>query len=93
MRLVQTSAAGLDGLNPASARIRERTGCSIVAIERDEELFVEFDRDFEIARGDSIYVCGSDEAVEKYFESYPEARSSSARSTASAVSPSTESPV
>jgi uncharacterized protein with PhoU and TrkA domain len=74
MRLVKTSAAGLDDLNPASARIRERTGCSIVVIERDRELFAEFDRDFEIRRGDSIYLCGTEEAVDKYFELFPEAR-------------------
>jgi Trk K+ transport system NAD-binding subunit len=74
VRLVKTSAVGLGNLNPASARIRERTGCSIVVIERDRELFVEFDRDFEIRPGDSIYICGSEEAVDKYFELFPEAR-------------------
>ena len=74
MRLVRTSAAGLGGRNPASARIRERTGCSIVVIERGENLFTELDRDFEIRPGDSIYLCGSEEAVEKYFELFPQAR-------------------
>ena len=79
MRLVRTSAAGLGGLNPASARIRERTGCSIVVIERGEDLFTEFDRDFEIHPGDSICLCGSEEAVEKYFELFPQARGVPAR--------------
>ncbi len=74
MRLVKTSAAGLGGLNPASARIRERTGCSIVVIERDGELLVDFGRDFEIRPDDSIYLCGSDEGVDTYFELFPEAR-------------------
>jgi len=92
MRLVQASAAGLGGLNPHSARIRERTGCSIVAIERDEKLFVDLERDFEIGPGDSVYLCGSEEAVDKYFELFPDARSPSAGSTASASSPSAESP-
>lgn len=84
MRLVKTTAEGLGGRNPASSRIRERTGCSLVMIERDEELLADFDRDFEIRRGDSIYLCGSEEAVDKYFELFPEARSASARSTGSA---------
>ena len=74
MRLVKTSAAGLGGLDPASARIRERTGCSIVVIERDGGLFVDFDRDFEIRPDDSIYLCGSEEGVDKYFGIFPEAR-------------------
>lgn len=74
MRLVKTSAVGLGGLNPASARIRQRTGCSIVVIERDGDLLVDFDRDFEIHPADSIYLCGSEEGVHKYFELFPEAR-------------------
>ncbi len=93
MRLMQASAAGLGGLNPGSARIRERTGCSIVAIERHEELFVDFAGDFEIDPGDSIYLCGSEEAVDKYFGLFPEARSASARSAESVSLPSAEMPV
>jgi uncharacterized protein with PhoU and TrkA domain len=46
-----------------------------VVIERGEDLFTELDRDFEIHPGDSIYLCGSEEAVEKYFELFPQARS------------------
>jgi len=56
MRLVKVSAAGLGGLDPASARIRERTGCSIVVIERGGDLLVDLDRDFEIHPEDSIYL-------------------------------------
>jgi Trk K+ transport system NAD-binding subunit len=74
MRLVKASAAGLGGLNPASARIRESTGCSIVVIERDGDLLVDFDRDFEIHADDSIYLCGSEEGIDKYFEFFPDAR-------------------
>ena len=54
-------------------------------IERYGKLFADFDRDFEIRHGDSICLCGSEEAVDKYFELFPEARSASARSTASAL--------
>ena len=74
MRLAKVTSAGLEGRNPVSARIRERTGCSMVAIERDGGLFVEFDRHFEIRSGDCIYLCGSEDAVGRYFSHFPKAR-------------------
>jgi Trk K+ transport system NAD-binding subunit len=75
VRLVKVSAAGLTGLDPVAARIPERTGCSIAAIQRGEEILVELDREFEIEDGDCIYLCGSREAVMRYFRLFPEARS------------------
>lgn len=78
MRLAKVSASGLEGQTPSSARVRERTGCSVVAVERGEELFVEFDQDFEIRSGDSVYLCGSESAVGKYFADFPKARGPSA---------------
>jgi Trk K+ transport system NAD-binding subunit len=74
VRLVKVSAAGLAGLDPVSARIPERTGCSIAAIERGAAIIVDPDREFEIEEGDSLYLCGSQEAVARYFELFPEAR-------------------
>jgi Trk K+ transport system NAD-binding subunit len=75
VRLVKATAAGIAGLDPASARIPERTGCWIVAIERGDEVLVEVDPEFEIQSGDSVYLCGSQESVNLYFELFPEARS------------------
>jgi Trk K+ transport system NAD-binding subunit len=75
VRLVKVPAAGLTGFDPVSARIPERTGCSIAAIQRGEEILVELDREFEIEDGDFLYLCGSREAVTRYFDLFPEARS------------------
>jgi K+/H+ antiporter YhaU regulatory subunit KhtT len=50
----------------------------VVAIERGEELFVEFDHNLEIHPGDTVYLCGSEHAVAKYFADFPEARGPSA---------------
>jgi Trk K+ transport system NAD-binding subunit len=74
MRLAKASSAGLEGLDPASARIRERTGCSLVAVERGAEILVDLKRDFEIRDGDFVYLCGSGEAIGKYFDLFPEGR-------------------
>ena len=71
---MKASAAGVEGLTPASARIRERSGCSIVALEREGELLVDFDPELKIRSGDCVYLCGSAEAVSRYFDLFPGAR-------------------
>lgn len=78
IRLTRVAAAGLEGLNPISARIRERTGCSVVAVGRGPELFAEFEPTFEIQGGDALYLCGAPEAIARYFELYPDARPAAA---------------
>jgi Trk K+ transport system NAD-binding subunit len=78
IRLVKVSAAGLEGLTPVSARIRERSGCSIVALEREAELLVEFAPEFKIRSGDCVYLCGSADAVARYFDLFPNARDAAA---------------
>jgi Trk K+ transport system NAD-binding subunit len=75
MRVAKVSSAGLEGLDPVSARVRARTGCSIVAIERGEDLVIDFDEEMEILPGDHVYVVGTGEAVSRYFDVYPQDRS------------------
>ncbi len=72
LRVVKVSARGLDGQHPAEMSIREKTGCSVVAVERGEELLVEFVDDFRFHAGDAVYICGSGEATQKYSETFPQ---------------------
>jgi Trk K+ transport system NAD-binding subunit len=76
MRLAKCTAAGLEGLSPESSRVRQETGCSIVAIEREGKILFELGRSFEIHAGDAIVLCGSDEAVSRYFDRFPAAKKS-----------------
>jgi Trk K+ transport system NAD-binding subunit len=71
LRVVKVTAQGLEERRPAELEIRERTGCSVVAVERGEELLVEFSEEFRFRAGDSIYICGSGEATQKYTEIFP----------------------
>jgi Trk K+ transport system NAD-binding subunit len=71
MRVVKATSRGVAGLTPVTARIREETGCSVVAVERDGEILVELGREFVFAREDTVYLCGSSEAVARYFERHP----------------------
>ena len=74
LRIVKANADGLVGSHPGHAGVLEKTGCQIVAVGRGPEVFVEFGTDFAVAESDSLYVCGSEEALESYFEMYPAER-------------------
>jgi Trk K+ transport system NAD-binding subunit len=68
LKLKRVSAEGLAGRHPAELQIRERTGCSVVAVERGDDVVVEFGADFRFDAGDAVYVCGDTEAVGKFKE-------------------------
>ena len=57
-----------DQQDPAELGVRERTGTSIVAVERGEEVLVEFGPDFRFHPEDAVYVCGSSRAVRRFQE-------------------------
>ena len=71
IRLVRTAAGELAGSQLIAARIRERTECSIVAVERGEEVILEFGADFEVKEKDFLYVTGSSEHIHRFFEEFP----------------------
>lgn len=66
LKILKVPANGLVGRRPAELRIRERTGCSVVAVERGEEVLVELGEDFRFETGDTVYICGSTGAVRRF---------------------------
>jgi Trk K+ transport system NAD-binding subunit len=73
LRVAKLTARGLENRHLAELDIRTVTGCSVVAVERGDELLVEFGPDFRFQATDAIYICGSAEATQKYGEIYPQA--------------------
>ncbi len=73
LKLLRTSVDGLAGKRAAEADIRRRTGVSVVAVERGEDLIVELGADFEFESGDDLYVCGSSEAIQRFREVFGDA--------------------
>jgi Trk K+ transport system NAD-binding subunit len=71
IRLVRTAAGELAGRQLSSARIRERTNCSVVAVERSEEVILELGADFEVLEKDALYVTGSSDHIHRFFEVFP----------------------
>jgi Trk K+ transport system NAD-binding subunit len=72
LRVVKVTARGLEGRRPAELAVRETTGCSVVAVERGDDLHVEFGDEFRFRADDAIFICGSSEATQKYSEIYPQ---------------------
>ena len=76
IRVLKVSPAAFVGRTPAELAVRQSTGVSIVAVERGEELRMELDPDFVFARGDVVYVVGSETAIGEFLSAFPEDRSS-----------------
>jgi Trk K+ transport system NAD-binding subunit len=68
IELVRTSAPGLDGAPLAGADIGSRTGCTVVAAERDGELLTDIGADFVIDGDDTLIVAGTDEGIQRFRE-------------------------
>jgi Trk K+ transport system NAD-binding subunit len=72
LRVTKLTGCDLATRQPAAPEIRAKTGCSVVAVERADELIVEFGADFRFQRGDALYVCGSAKATERFCRIFPQ---------------------
>jgi Trk K+ transport system NAD-binding subunit len=71
IKLVKLAAGRLAGHHPLESGIRERTGCSVVAVERAGEIILDIPSSFVLAEDDQLYVCGTAEAFTRYHEEFP----------------------
>lgn len=70
LKVLKASGAPFAGRHPSGLRIREKTQCSIIAVERGNEVHVEFPPAFRIDAGDTLFVCGSEENVRRFTVEY-----------------------
>ena len=66
--IVQTKAPKLDNRTLAESDIREKTGCTVVAVKRGEEVISNLKADFELVANDELIVVGTDETLRKFGE-------------------------
>lgn len=66
LKFVRLGAGALTGLHPWRAQVRERTGAAVVAVERDQEVFVKFDDAFQVRPNDVLFVCGTIAGLDQY---------------------------
>jgi Kef-type K+ transport system membrane component KefB/Trk K+ transport system NAD-binding subunit len=71
IKLVKLAAGRLVGRHPLESEIRERSGCSVVAVERDGQITLDIPSSFVLAEDDGLYVCGTAEAIHRYHEEFP----------------------
>jgi Trk K+ transport system NAD-binding subunit len=74
IKLVRVRAGRLAGTNPLAERVRERTGCTVVARERSGTVDMDFPESFRLDAEDVLYICGTAEAVARYHEEFPASR-------------------
>ncbi|MCP3915550.1 MAG: hypothetical protein GY711_08350, partial [bacterium] len=74
IRLVKTRPGSLVGEHPLGSRIRERTRCSVVAVERGGELMMDSSPDLRLREDDALYICGTINAVNRYYDEFPASR-------------------
>ncbi len=68
IKLVKIAAGRLAGHHPLESGIRERTGCSVVAVERAGEIILDIPPSFVLAEDDALYICGTAKAFELFYE-------------------------
>ena len=72
LSVVKVSARGLAQFHPKKSDLRDDTGCTVVAVERGDTLLVEFSDEFKFAPQDAVYICGSIEATQKFYQLFPQ---------------------
>ncbi len=68
LKVLKVTAGRLAGRHPAEMGVRQRTGASVVAVERGEEVLVEFGPEFRFQAEDAVYLCGSGRGVRRFQE-------------------------
>ena len=70
VEIIKTTAPGLASETLAGAQIRERTDCTVVAVEREGSTLTDLDADFRIEADDRLVIAGSDSGVNTFLEQF-----------------------
>lgn len=68
IELLRTEPGALAGRSLADSDVRSRTGCTVIAIERDGVVRTDLDPEFVPRPDDSLVVAGTDEAINEFKE-------------------------
>ncbi len=79
LKFVRLAPGALVGLHPWGARVRERTGAAVVAVERNQNVFVKFDDAFQVRPDDVLLVCGTTGSLDQYLREFQAAPADSPR--------------
>jgi len=68
VEVIRTEAGALAGQTLQQANVRARTGCTVVAVERDGRTITDLEPAFEIREGDELVVAGTDDGINRFTE-------------------------
>jgi len=68
IEVIRTEAPTLAGRTLGGANVRDRTGCTVVAVERDDEVDTNLGPEYQIRRGDTLVIAGADERIYRFDE-------------------------
>jgi Trk K+ transport system NAD-binding subunit len=66
IKFSRLSAGTLAGAHPWRSPALDGTGAKVIAVERGQEVLVEFGDDFAVRPDDALFVCGSTNSLERY---------------------------
>ena len=70
VEIIRTDAGELAGTTLGDGEVRSRTGCTVVAVERNGTVLTDLGPDAEISRGDSLVIAGTDAGVKRFKQLY-----------------------
>ncbi|MBK8752025.1 MAG: NAD-binding protein [Candidatus Competibacteraceae bacterium] len=70
LKFIRVAAGALAGAHPWRTQVRERTGAAVVALERDQTVFVKFDDAFRVHPDDILFVCGTPDSLKQYLHEF-----------------------
>ena len=68
VKVIRTEAPALAGRTLGGADVRNRTGCTVVAVERDGEVDTDLGPEYRIRQDDTLVVAGADERIYRFDE-------------------------
>ncbi|MFB6118690.1 potassium channel family protein [Halosegnis sp.] len=68
VEVVRTEAPALAGETLGGADVRARTGCTVVAVERDGEVVTNLGPDYRVRETDTLIIAGTDEGINRFTE-------------------------
>ncbi|MFB6093574.1 MAG: TrkA family potassium uptake protein [Halanaeroarchaeum sp.] len=66
VEIVRTRAPGLAGRTMEDAAVRSRTNCTVLGVERDDDLLTDLGPDFRFEDGDALVIAGPDASVRRF---------------------------
>ena len=70
IKLAKLDAGRLAGQHPLDSGIRERTGCTVVAVERGGEVHMDIPSTFILSAEDALYLCGTASGFDHFYEQF-----------------------